>query len=133
MLLHPRRHPTFLCASLRRCNPCHEQDGGLAFSVGAGMTAQSQTIRALCLSVIALTAAATSLVAQPALIPLPQLVVTNAGTFVLCPPQAIRGVPEVAPTKILVDDPARTAGEYLALTLFKSTGYRFEVATNSGS
>ncbi|HEX5218943.1 MAG TPA: beta-N-acetylhexosaminidase [Verrucomicrobiae bacterium] len=96
------------------------------------MTTQSQTNRVLCLWVIALTAVATSLVAQPALIPLPQQMVTNAGTFVLCPPQAIRGVASVASTRILVDEAARSTGEYLALTLFKSTGYRFEVATNSG-
>jgi len=55
------------------------------------------------------------------------------GAFTLCPPQAIRGAPTVAPTKIVVDALARQTGEYLALTLFKSTGYRFEVATNSGA
>lgn len=56
----------------------------------------------------------------------------QSGTFTLCLPQAIRGAPTVAPTKILVGEGAHSTGEYLALTLFKSTGYRFEVATNSG-
>ena len=70
--------------------------------------------------------------AAPALIPLPQLLQTNAGTFTLCPPPVIPGVPTPAPTPILVDAAARETGEYLAITLFKSTGYRFQIATNSG-
>ena len=70
--------------------------------------------------------------AAPALIPLPQLLQTNAGTFTLCPPPVIPGVPTPAPTPILVDTAARETGEYLAITLFKSTGYRFQIATNSG-
>ena len=70
--------------------------------------------------------------AAPALIPLPQLLQTNAGTFTFCPPPVIPGVPTPAPTPILVDTAARETGEYLAITLFKSTGYRFQIATNSG-
>ena len=70
--------------------------------------------------------------AAPALIPLPQLLQTNAGTFTLCPPPVIPGVPTPAPTPILVDTAARETGEYLAITLFKSTGHRFQIATNSG-
>ena len=70
--------------------------------------------------------------AAPALIPLPQLLQTNAGTFTLCPPPVIPGVPTPAPTPILVDTAARETGEYLAITFFKSTGHRFQIATNSG-
>src|SRR4029077_9108773 len=71
--------------------------------------------------------------AAPALVPLPQIVIqTNAGSFTLCPPQVIPGAPAPAPTPILVDGAGRETGEYLATTLFKSTGYRFQVSTNSG-
>ena len=78
------------------------------------------------------TLAATALTAAPALVPLPQLMQTNAGAFTLCPAQAIPGAPTPAPTRLLVDGASRETAEYLALTLFKSTGYRFEIATNSG-
>lgn len=71
--------------------------------------------------------------AAPALIPLPQIVIqTNAGSFTLCSPQVIPGAPAPAPTSILVDGAGRETGEYLATTLFKSTGYRFQINTNSG-
>jgi hexosaminidase len=76
--------------------------------------------------------AAIALGAPPAIIPLPQIVQTNTGAFTLCPPQAIPGAPAPAPTRILVDGAGRETGEYLAMTLFKSTGYRYLVATNSG-
>src|SRR5439155_12868498 len=76
--------------------------------------------------------AAVALAAPPALVPLPQVLQTNAGSFVLCPPQVIPGAPAPAPALILVDGAGRETGEYLATTLFKSTGYRFQVATNSG-
>lgn len=81
---------------------------------------------------VCLLGSATILSAAPALVPLPQQMTLQSGTFTLCLPQAIRGAPTVAPTKILVGEGAHSTGEYLALTLFKSTGYRFEVATNSG-
>ena len=67
----------------------------------------------------------------PALVPLPQVLQTNAGSFTLCPPQVIPGAPAPAPTAILVDGAGRETGEYLATLLFKSTGYRFQVGTNS--
>lgn len=71
--------------------------------------------------------------AAPALVPLPQVLIqTNAGSFTLCPPQAIPGVPAPAPTKILVDAAARQTGEYLAIELYKSTGYRFQIESDSG-
>jgi hexosaminidase len=66
------------------------------------------------------------------LVPLPQVLQTNAGSFTLCPPQVIPGAPAPSPTAILVDGSGRETGEYLATLLFKSTGYRFQVGTNSG-
>ena len=73
-----------------------------------------------------------TLAASPALIPLPQVLTVNAGSFTLCPPQVILGAPAPAPVLILVDGAGRETGEYLATALFKSTGYRFQVGTNSG-
>lgn len=71
--------------------------------------------------------------ATPALIPFPRVLVqTNVGSFTLCGPQVIPGAPAPAPTVLLVDATGRAAGEFLALTLFKSTGHRFAIATNSG-
>jgi hexosaminidase len=71
--------------------------------------------------------------AAPALVPLPQIVIqTNAGSFTLCPPQVIPGAPVPSPTPILVDAAGRETAEFLAMTLFKSTGYRFQISTNSG-
>ena len=76
---------------------------------------------------------AVAFAAPPALVPLPQLLQTNAGSFTLCPPQVIPGAPAPSPTVILVDGAGRETGEYLATLLFKSTGYRFQVGTNSGA
>ena len=56
----------------------------------------------------------------------------QGGTFTLCPPKLIPGAPLPAPTRILVDGASRETGEYLAVMLFKSTGYRFEIISNSG-
>src|SRR5882672_3767457 len=77
--------------------------------------------------------AASALAATPALVPLPQVLLqTNAGSFTLCPPQVIPGAPAPAPTTLLVDGAGRETAEYLATILFKSTGYRYQIATNSG-
>ena len=67
------------------------------------------------------------------LVPAPQVITSNAGSFTLCPAQVIPGGPAPAPTLILVSDGARETGEYLATLLFKSTGYRFQVGTNAGT
>ncbi len=89
--------------------------------------------RRLCATALGVVLCATTLSAAPLqLIPLPQIVQTNAGTFTLCPSQPVSSAPSPAPTTILVDAAARETGEYLAMALFKSTGYRFQVATNSG-
>ena len=81
---------------------------------------------------LGLLVAASAFAAPPALVPLPQVLQTNTGSFTLCPPQAIPGAPAPAPTVILVDGAGRETGEYLATHLFKSTGYRFQVGTNAG-
>ncbi len=83
-------------------------------------------------AIFAVLSFAGSLVATPALIPLPQQMQVQPGTFTLCPSQVIPGAPSVASTRILVDAGSRETGEYLSLTLFKSTGYRFEITTNLG-
>jgi hexosaminidase len=76
---------------------------------------------------------ANSVLGAPALVPLPQIVVqTNADSFTLCPPQVIPGAPAPSPTPILVDGAGRETAEFLATTLFKSTGFRFQISTNSG-
>lgn len=84
------------------------------------------------LTSIALLFSSVTVFAAPALIPLPQQMQIQAGTFTLCPAQLIPGAPSPAPMKILVDGASRETGEFLAMQLFKSTGYRFEIATNSG-
>ena len=82
---------------------------------------------------LCLLLATSSFGAAPALIPLPQILVqTNVGSFAVCPPQVIPGAPAPAPTPILVDGAGRETAEFLATTLFKSTGYRFQISTNSG-
>ncbi len=81
---------------------------------------------------IALLFSAMAVLATPALVPLPQQMQLQTGTFTLCPEQVIPGAPAPATMKILVDDVSRETGEYLALQLFKSTGYRFQIATDPG-
>ncbi|MDB6058660.1 MAG: hypothetical protein JWO95_2504 [Verrucomicrobiales bacterium] len=70
------------------------------------------------------------LAATPAIIPLPQLMQMQSGTFTLCPSQSTT-TPLTASTKILVDSQLRHEGEYLASQLLRSTGFRFEVSTNT--
>jgi len=66
-----------------------------------------------------------------AVVPLPQVIQTNSGNFELCPTPLIPGAPTPAPTQILVDEAGRETGEYLALALFKSTGYQYQVITDA--
>src|SRR5713226_7437734 len=76
--------------------------------------------------------AATGFAGTPTLIPLPQQMQVRPGVFTLCPAQPIPGAPAHATTKLFVDVPSQETGQYLAALLLKSTGYKFEVATNSG-
>lgn len=66
------------------------------------------------------------------LVPLPQQMLVRTGLFTLCSSQPILGAPAFALTKILVDTNSQETGEYLASLLFKSTGYKFQIATNAG-
>lgn len=68
--------------------------------------------------------------ATPALVPLPRLLQVYSGTYTLCPAPVLSGAPVPAPTRILANAAARETAEYLATTLFKSTGYRFQIATS---
>ncbi len=67
----------------------------------------------------------------PAIIPLPQQMQVRPGSFTLCPTPT-PGIPAHATTKILVDGSSQATAQYLAALLLRSTGYQFEIATNSG-
>src|ERR1035438_9149057 len=71
--------------------------------------------------------------ATPAIIPLPQQMQVRPGVFTLCPSQSVPGAPARATQKILVDGASLQTGQFLATTLFKSTGNQFIVATNGGA
>src|SRR2546427_6863345 len=83
------------------------------------------------LSVAVWLLAATGFAGTPTLIPLPQQMQIRPGVFTLCPPQLIPGAPAHATTKLFVDALSQETGQYLAALLLKSTGYKFEVVTNS--
>ncbi len=114
---------------------CHSLPASLAAVLEQAMTNRVFLIRFGAAGLMwALSAMAASAAVSPALVPLPQVLLqTNTGSFTLCPPQIIPGAPALAPTVILADDPGRETGEYLATMLFKATGFRFEVRTNSGT
>lgn len=69
----------------------------------------------------------------PNIIPLPVTLQTRAGIFTLCPPQPSAAVPSPGLMQILVDGASQQTGQYLAATLFKSTGYRFQLATSTAT
>jgi hexosaminidase len=92
----------------------------------------SRTVRVLCLLLLAI-AHSPICSATPALIPLPQSMQLQPGTFTVCSSQPAAVAPSVAPTKILVEPQLRHEGEFLAMQLTKSTGFRFEVSTNTSS
>src|SRR5437868_13817630 len=88
----------------------------------------------LCLRALFLLAA---ILARPvtvapttAIIQLPIVMQVQSGTFTLCPSQSTT-TPLTASTKILVDSQLRHEAEYLASQLLRSTGFRFEVTTNT--
>jgi hexosaminidase len=68
--------------------------------------------------------------ANSSIIPLPVTVQNRPGIFFLCPSQPASPVPAKALMKILVDGGSQETGQYLAATLFKSTGYQFRVAAS---
>src|ERR1035438_5343806 len=69
--------------------------------------------------------AAPTFAAAPAIIPLPQQLQVRSALFPPCPSQPIPGAPARATQKILVDGASLQTGQFLATTLFKSTGYQF--------
>ena len=77
--------------------------------------------------------AANSFGATPPIIPLPAQLQARPGVFTLCPNQVIPGVPVPAATWIAVDSASQETGQYLAALLLKSTGYQFQIRTNSGT
>jgi hexosaminidase len=87
-----------------------------------------------CISVVLLVfLSLDSFAAQPvpAIIPQPQQMQVLTGLFTLCPSQSGQPVPGRAVTKILVDNTSKETGQYLALQLFKATGYQFEVQVST--
>lgn len=88
----------------------------------------------LAIACLALASLGTSaLAANPNIIPLPLQWQTRPGVFTLCPSQPVPGVPARAVTKILVDGASLQTGQYLAMMLFRSTGYQFVVGTNNSA
>src|SRR5436190_8129028 len=74
-----------------------------------------------------------SIIAAPSIIPLPQIVQSKPGYFLLCPAQPAGGLPAQATTTIFTDNTTRRTGRYLAEFLSKSTGYRFPVESDPGT
>ncbi|HVM50453.1 MAG TPA: beta-N-acetylhexosaminidase [Candidatus Acidoferrum sp.] len=66
-------------------------------------------------------------------IPLPVTMQPRAGVFTLCPALPVPGVPSHAVTRIYTDGASFQNGQYLAMMLFRSTGYEFIVATNNAT
>jgi hexosaminidase len=77
--------------------------------------------------------ASAALAATPNIIPLPVQTLVRPGMFTLCPSQLVSGAPAQAPRRILVDSASLETGQYLATTLFRSTGCQFVVATNGAA
>lgn len=69
----------------------------------------------------------------PSIIPLPVTLQNLPGTFVLCPMQQTPPAPAHALMPILVDGSSAQTGQYLAASLFKSTGYQFQVVTSTAT
>jgi hexosaminidase len=80
-----------------------------------------------------LASLALTLSAGPAIIPLPQQMVSHAGVFTLCPAQPASAAPLPAAIRILVDVASLENGQYLAALFFKSTGYQFQILQSSAS
>src|SRR5580693_7206437 len=69
--------------------------------------------------------------ATPTIIPLPEQVQSRPGVFTLCPSQASYAAPGHPLVKIFTDPVSQPTGQFLAAQLFKSTGWRFLVATTT--
>jgi hexosaminidase len=76
---------------------------------------------------------AAALMAAPSLVPLPQQMQTFPGVFTLCGGQPVPGAPAYALTKILTDPAGQQTAEYLSGLFIRSTGYKFQIVTNSAT
>jgi hexosaminidase len=69
--------------------------------------------------------------ATPAIVPLPQQIQPRSGVFTICPAQLPSAAPEHPLVKIFTDPISQPTGQFLAMQLFKSTGWQFVVATTT--
>lgn len=67
------------------------------------------------------------------IIPLPVTVQNRPGVFLLCPSQPAAPVPGHTALQILVDGASLQTGQYLAASLFKSTGYQFRLSVSTAT
>ena len=89
-------------------------------------------LRAAVCGVLALTVFSSG-AAGLAIVPQPVQVQLLPGTFTLCPQIPLTNAPAYSLTKILADPASMEIAQYLAATLFKSTGWQFPLGTNSDS
>jgi hexosaminidase len=124
-------HPIFTCKSadplLPQSVPQHQRA-----RVRLNHFTRFARLIGMCSVALACLTAATLAATLP-VIPLPVTMTNRAGVFSLCPGQPVPGVPVRAATKIYVDSASLQNGQYLAMMLFRSTGYEFVVATNGAA
>src|SRR3954469_24318179 len=89
--------------------------------------------RSMAFASVCLVATVEAVFAGPSIIPLPAQLQTKPGIFTLCPSQIVPGATAPALIKILVDGGSYDNGQFLALMLYRSTGFRFVVATNTSA
>ena len=127
------RSNRFLLVSIVQSVRCENQHKKLCIpKFDYGSIAQSPKMRTRIVCFVLGLSALSGFAATPQLVPRPQQMTLSSGMFTLCPSQPILGAPAQAVTKILVDGASQENGQYLASLLLKSTGYRFQIATNSG-
>lgn len=74
-----------------------------------------------------------ALAATLPIIPLPVTMTPRPGVFTLCPSQPVPGAPALATVQIVVDSASLQNGQYLAMMLYRSTGFQFNVVTNGAA
>ncbi len=94
---------------------------------GSGMSASAQRI------VTVTPILGTVMASAPKIIPLPVTLQNRPGVFCLCPSQHYPAAPAQASMQILVDGASQQTGQYLAASLFKSTGYQFQLVTSTAT
>ncbi len=89
-----------------------------------------------CLALAAFTSIVLGFNAQaatPAIIPQPVILTVRSNVFTLIANQSNRVAIAVASTKILVDNSSLATGQFLAMTLSRSTGCQFPVSINNNN